>query len=156
MLELAAGYTMNVGETRRTALCGRQNLHRGFESRTRLQFLDTISFDWHLRIRGGQEGADDGTDCALRDSIHVEPAGVSAHRILVCRAPPRRASSRAGLSATAVGPRISHRRRDDPGSGRRRPRRADGIPDDDWIWRLDNGIPRPAGTGRASRPPPGR
>src|SRR5438034_846879 len=111
MLELAAGYTMNVGETRRTALCGRQNLPRGFESRTRLQFLDTISFDWHLRIRGGQEGADDGTDCALRDSIHVEPAGVSAHRILVCRAPPRRASSGAGLSATPVGPCLSHRRR---------------------------------------------
>src|SRR2546427_11889428 len=143
MLELAAGYTMNVGETRRTALCGRQNLHRGFESRTRLQFLDSIIIDWHLRIRGGQEGADDGTDCALRDSIHVEPAGVSAHRILVCRAPPRRAASGTGLGATAVGPCISHRWRDDPGSGRGWPRRADGIPDDDRLWRLDNGIPRP-------------
>src|SRR5438309_4479211 len=31
---------------------------------------------------------------------------------------------------------------------------AHGIPNDDRIWRPDNGIPCPAGTGRPSYPPP--
>src|ERR1700674_4752917 len=91
------------------------------------------------RERRITRGGDYGTDRAVRDSIHVEPGGVFAHRILVCRAPLIGTATRVGLGATPLGPCLPDRRRHDPGSRRRRPRRADGISDDDRIWRPDNG-----------------
>src|ERR1700686_2787243 len=61
------------------------------------------------RERRIPRGGDYGTDGAIRDSIHAEPAGVFAHRTLVCRSPLVGAAAQVALGASPMGPCLSAR-----------------------------------------------
>src|SRR5258708_32828509 len=72
-----------------------------------------------------------GTDRTLQHSIHVESAGLRAHRVVVRRSSPGWAATRGSPGVIAVGTRLSHCRRDDPGTRLSRRRGGHGVPDDD-------------------------